>query len=103
MFESLDAVTRRDDDGPSDRRARCGEGIGGRDVRRALWVALVVGSVLNVINQGEALSSGEHVDWLKAVLTYAVPFFVSLHGTAQARRHDGGDGVTGKGAAAKSK
>jgi hypothetical protein len=90
VFESLDAVTRRDDDAPDGHRLRLGEkasvGGGGRDVRRALWVALVVGSVLNVINQGDALFSGGAFDWIKAALTYVVPFFVSLHDAAQARR-----------------
>lgn len=90
MFESLDAATRRDDDAPDGHRQRLGEkasaGVGGRDVRRALWVALVIGSVLNVINQGEALFLGGQADWMKAALTYVVPFFVSLHSAAQARR-----------------
>lgn len=90
MFESLDAAIRRDDDAPADRRARLDEdapsGSGRRDVRRALWVALVVGSVLNVINQGEALGTAGEVDWIKAMLTYSVPFFVSLHGAVHARR-----------------
>lgn len=90
MFESFDAAIRRDEDAPEDRRAQAPDTTtsrsGGRNVRRALWVALVVGSVLNVINQGEAFFSVGQIDWIKAALTYAVPFFVSLHGAAQARR-----------------
>ncbi len=89
MFESLDAA-RRDEDAPDNRRGRPTEEApsrgGRRNVRRALWVALVVGSMLNFINQGEALLSAGQIDWIKAALTYAVPFFVSLHGAAQARR-----------------
>ena len=90
MFESLDAAIRRDDDPPGPQSTPIAEGGvsegRGRDVRRALWVALVVGSVLNFINQGEAIFSLRQIDWIRAALTYAVPFFVSLHGAAQARR-----------------
>lgn len=88
MFESIDAAMRRDDN-PSDRGLPQGRDEGGervQDVRRALWVALIVGSVLNLINQGEAVLLHHSVNWLKAVLTYMVPFFVSLHGAHWARK-----------------
>lgn len=52
--------------------------------RRALLVALVVGTVLNLINQGEAVLAHGQVHYLRAALTYMVPFFVSLHGAASA-------------------
>ena len=55
-------------------------------VRSALIVALVVGSLLNLINQGDALWSETPVDWLKLGLTYCVPFFVSLYGSYSALR-----------------
>jgi len=48
--------------------------------RRSLIVALVVGSVLNLINQGDALFAGEPIDWVKALLTFAVPYCVSTYG-----------------------
>ncbi len=44
---------------------------------RALKVALVVGTLLTVINQGDVLLRGQSPDWLKLVLTYIVPFGVS--------------------------
>jgi hypothetical protein len=53
--------------------------------RRAFYVALVVGTVLNVINQGDALIAGQPLDWLKMVLTYLVPYCVSTHGAVAAR------------------
>jgi hypothetical protein len=53
--------------------------------RRALAVAIVVGSVLNLINQGDGIVSGWHVNWAKALLTYLVPFLVSTHGAVSAR------------------
>ena len=58
-------------------------------VRSALIVALVVGSLLNLINQGDALWSETPVDWLKLGLTYCVPFFVSLYGSYSALRLSG--------------
>ena len=41
--------------------------------RRSLYVALVVGTVLNVINQGDAFLGMASINWLKLVLTYCVP------------------------------
>jgi len=48
--------------------------------RRSLLVALVVGTVLNAINQGDVVLAGKAPDWLKVALTYAVPFFVATYG-----------------------
>jgi methyl-accepting chemotaxis protein len=53
---------------------------------RALLVALVVGTLLPLINQGDALSAARGLNWLKALLTYLVPFCVSLHGALSVRR-----------------
>jgi hypothetical protein len=55
-------------------------------VRRALLVALVVGTLLTLINQGDALIAARGLNWLKAVLTYLVPFCVSMHGALSVRR-----------------
>ena len=55
-------------------------------IRSALLIALVVGSLLNLINQGDSLWSDAPVDWLKLGLTYCVPFFVSLYGSYSALR-----------------
>jgi len=53
--------------------------------RRAFFVALTIGSVLNLINQGDALIAGRSLDWLKIVLTYIVPYCVNTHGAVTAR------------------
>ena len=53
--------------------------------RRAFWVALVVGTILNLINQGDALLGHLPVSWAKVALTYLVPFAVSTHGAVSAR------------------
>lgn len=49
--------------------------------RTSLYVALVVGSLLNLINQGDALFGPESVNWLKVVLTYFVPYGVCTYGS----------------------
>ena len=52
----------------------------------SLLVALIVGLLLNAINQGDAIASGRSPDWLKVVLTFAVPFFVASFGAWSALR-----------------
>lgn len=54
--------------------------------RRACLVALVVGTVLNLINQGEIIFTGGGIDATKLVLTYLVPFFVSANGVFSGRK-----------------
>lgn len=55
-------------------------------VGRSVVVAVVVGTLLNVINQGDRLVSGESLDWVKLVLTYMVPFCVASYGAYSALR-----------------
>lgn len=49
-------------------------------VTRSLMVALVVGTLLNTINQGPELWHGEPVVVWKLALTYCVPFLVASYG-----------------------
>jgi hypothetical protein len=49
-------------------------------VTRSLLVALVVGTVLNAINQGPELWRGEPVVAWKLALTWCVPFLVASYG-----------------------
>ena len=51
--------------------------------RRSLYVALIVGTVLNLINQGDALLG--LADWLKLILTYCVPYVVCTYGAVSYR------------------
>jgi hypothetical protein len=55
--------------------------------RRSFYAALVVGTILNVINQGDALLGSAPVNWFKIVLTYCVPYVVCTYGavSSQAR------------------
>ena len=48
--------------------------------RRSLYVALIVGTVLNLINQGDSLLGMAPVNWLKLILTYFVPYAVCTYG-----------------------
>ena len=48
--------------------------------RRSFYLALVVGTVLNLINQGDALIGSVPIDWLKLILTYCVPYVVCTYG-----------------------
>ena len=54
--------------------------------RRSLATMLIVGSILNVINQGDALWSWGAVSWWRLLLTYCVPFCVATFGAYSAYR-----------------
>ncbi len=56
-------------------------------VKRSLTVALVVGSILNAINQGDSILAGNPILW-KLLLTYFVPFAVASYGSYAAVRSD---------------
>lgn len=53
----------------------CRHGTPGRAAR----LAAVVGTVLVLINQWEAVFGPEIMDWLKVALTYCVPYLVSTY------------------------
>jgi hypothetical protein len=59
--------------------------------RRCLVIALVVGTLLSLVNQGDALLRGQidGVTLLRVVANYAIPFIVSNLGAMAATRHDG--------------
>ena len=55
-------------------------------VRRSLGVALLIGTVLNTINQGPEIVAGQWPIWWKLLLTYSVPFCVASYGSYAAFR-----------------
>ena len=55
-------------------------------VRRSLAVSLLIGTVLNIINQGAEIVSGHWPIWWKLLLTYSVPFCVASYGSYAAFR-----------------
>jgi hypothetical protein len=61
-------------------------------LRRTLAIALVVGTILTVINQGDVILRGEAsaATVVKAVLNYLVPFVVSNLGLLAGKRTERG-------------
>lgn len=53
--------------------------------KRSLTAALLVGTILNLINQGDALLAGHQVDPIKMVLTFIVPYCVATYGAVSWR------------------
>lgn len=53
--------------------------------RRSLWVAVIVGTILNLINQGDALFGAAPLGIAKLLLTYAVPYCVATYGAVSIR------------------
>ena len=64
--------------------------------RRSFYVALIVGTILNLINQGDAILGTGSVDWLKVILTYFVPYAVCTYGAVSARARHIKPGTTGE-------
>ena len=54
-------------------------------VRRSFVLAVIVGTILNLINQGDALLAGTHLVAWKILLTYCVPYCVATYGAVTAR------------------
>ena len=52
---------------------------------RSGCVALVVGTILNLINQGDAILEATSLNWIKIILTYFVPYAVSTYGAVSYR------------------
>jgi hypothetical protein len=59
--------------------------VSGGIPKRSFYVAMVVGTVLNLINQGEALFGASSINWTKLVLTYFVPYAVATYGAISYR------------------
>jgi amino acid transporter len=53
--------------------------------RRSFYVALIVGTILNLINQGDALFSGGDLNVTKIILTFVVPYCVATYGAVSYR------------------
>jgi hypothetical protein len=52
---------------------------------RSFLVALIVGTILNLINQGDALFGDGHLNLTKVILKYAVPYGVATYGAVSYR------------------
>jgi hypothetical protein len=73
-------------------RKICGYCVSDGVPRRSFVVAVVVGTILNLINQGDALLSGAHVNLAKIILTFAVPYCVATYGAVSYRLQAGPSG-----------
>ena len=58
----------------------------GPSLKRSLLVALLIGTLLNAINQGDRIMDGDAVVLWKLLLTYFVPFAVASYGSYAAFR-----------------
>lgn len=52
-------------------------------VRNAFKIALVVGTLLNLVNQGESLLHDVTISWLHLWLNYLVPYCVASYSAAR--------------------
>ncbi|MGE0852597.1 MAG: nitrate/nitrite transporter NrtS [Hyphomicrobiaceae bacterium] len=77
----------RSDNAPAHSRWRfaCACALSDGVPLRSLCVALVVGTVLNLINQGDAILTMGHVNWIKVALTYCVPYAVCTYGAVSSQ------------------
>lgn len=48
-------------------------------LKRALSISLVVGTVLNIVNQGNEVALGHNVQWFSFALNYLVPFCIATY------------------------
>ncbi len=53
--------------------------------KRSFGVALIVGVILNLINQGDALLNGADLNLTKLILTFIVPYRVATYGAVSYR------------------
>ncbi len=65
----------------SSLRRACRYAVSDRIPLRSFYVATVVGTILNVINQGDALFGSGSINWIKITLTYFVPYALDIRTT----------------------
>ncbi len=60
-------------------------------VVNACRISLVVGTVLNLINQGDAVLAGQGISWSHVAMNYLVPYCVATYSAVknELRRRDG--------------
>ena len=60
--------------------------LGDGTPRKAFYTALVVGTILNIINHGDVLLAGGAFPTVKILLTYCVPYCVTTWGAITGKR-----------------
>ena len=54
--------------------------------QKAVMTALVVGTLLAIINHGDFILKGESINFFKILLTYCVPYCVTTWGAIHGKR-----------------
>ena len=86
MSETLEKVAIDEAPGFASRIRRIvAYALSGGTPRCSMQVALIVGTILNAINQGDALFGSAPVAWWKVALTYCVPYFVCTYGAVTSK------------------
>jgi len=95
-------------EGPLVRARRLLRVAVGRDIAlSSMRTALVVGTVLNFINQGHLLMAGAAISGVHALLNFAVPYLVASYSAARQTigrsddSHNGGGAGPGRSGSAK--
>ncbi|MGG9971708.1 nitrate/nitrite transporter NrtS [Ferruginibacter sp. SUN002] len=59
-----------------------------KNIRRAIFVALIVGSLLNLINSYDVFLTGNFTfrNCIRIILTYVTPFCVSVYSSVKASK-----------------
>jgi hypothetical protein len=60
--------------------------VGDGTPRKAVFTALIVGTLLTIINHGDVLIAGEFPPPIKVFLTYCVPYCVTTWGAVTGKR-----------------
>ena len=60
--------------------------LGNGTPKKALMTAIVVGTILTIINHGDEILKGESFNYLKIILTYCVPYCVTTWGAIHGKR-----------------
>ncbi|MDP2440052.1 nitrate/nitrite transporter NrtS [Rhodoferax sp.] len=55
----------------------------GKIVKNSLRIALMVGSILNLVNQGSAILAGTGISWIHMALNYVVPYCVASYSASK--------------------
>jgi magnesium-transporting ATPase (P-type) len=50
-----------------------------KQYKTAITISMLVGTLLTLTNQGEAIIGDAELNWVKVIITYLVPFCVSMY------------------------
>ncbi|OKY26543.1 nitrate/nitrite transporter NrtS [Thalassotalea sp. PP2-459] len=56
-----------------------------KQFKTAVTISLVVGTILTLVNQSDVIFSDQPLNWFKVIITYIVPFCVSVYSSYATR------------------